>query len=388
LCVSVLEDAYHFALTSSPSPDVPPSIIETSVPFTLASPDSLDDTLQLLRSTFGVLNPESQTIFSYPDAIRTVHRRTIMNIVTKLGLPSLKVEPISFREAYNATLSATNLPTFILFLQCTPGESTSELIEYVSRSDGEFLEIQSGSLSVLHTATEDLAVLAEEVDDGLVKPDLDPVPTRIVILGPPSALAKAVESALTPKYPSIPVHIATPTELSKGTAMFALPSPNAARTRVTATYITVVPISIETADGRAVVIVPTGRKLRPVDESILLTTSVDNQTSVTVRIFLGNHAKAEDNLPSGTVVLEGLSPLAKGEAIIRVTLVIGHKEGATVTVEQVVDQDLGSAPRKVERFPDLIRYLGSDYQRFIVGDGLPSALYLEDSVKPVGELPE
>jgi len=220
-----------------------------------------------------------------------------------------------------------------------------------------------------------------------VKPCVDPAPTRIVILGPQTALVKAVEGALTTAYPSIPIHIASPADLSKGAAKFPLPDPNAPRTRVTATYIIVVPISIETADGGTIVAVPYGRKLRPVDESVLLTTSVDNQTSVTVRILLGNHPRAEDNLLSGTVVLERLSPMPKGEAVIRVTFVISHASGATVTVEQVIGQEFGSAPRKVVQFPDLIRYLGSDYERYRVGEGEVSAVFLEDSVKPVGELP-
>ncbi|KIM42816.1 hypothetical protein M413DRAFT_124270 [Hebeloma cylindrosporum] len=358
LCISVLEDAYHFSLTSSPSTDVSPSTTDTSIPFSLAS-NSLDETLQLLKSTFAYLNPDSQTIFCRPTVIRTVHLRTIMSIVTKLGLPSLNTEPIPFYDAYSATLSVADLPRFILFIECSFGESVVEVIEFIKKSNGDFFTSPNYSFSHQHSATEDISAVAEEVARLLVTDmmDMRVTPTRIVIFGPPLALTKAVQGRLTTTHPSIPVHIVSPNDLSKGAANTPPPDPDACRVRVMATYGLIIPISIETAEGGAVVALPSGLKLRPAKGSILLTTSVDNQTSVTVRILLGNHAKAEDNLLSGTVVLEGLTLKAKGEVVIRVSFVIWHVEGATVTVEQVTEKELGITPRKVVPFPDSIRYL-------------------------------
>ncbi|KIM42829.1 hypothetical protein M413DRAFT_124453 [Hebeloma cylindrosporum] len=235
-----------------------------------------------------------------------------MNIITKLDLPSLRAEPIPFCDAYNANFSVADLPHFILFLECSFEESESEVVEYRPQSDGIFPS-QSGAFSHRHSST-DISAVAEEVVRLLVKPDMDmpATPTRFVILGSPLALTEAVQERLTTTYSSIPVHVASPSDLSKGAAKFPLPDPDARRVRVTATYGLIIPISIETADGGAVVALPSGRKLRPAEGSVLLTTSFDNQISVTVRILLGNHAKAEDNFLGGTVVLEGLTPKAKG----------------------------------------------------------------------------
>lgn len=193
-----------------------------------------------------------------------------MNIITKLDLPSLRAEPIPFCDAYNANFSVADLPHFILFLECSFEESESEVVEYRPQSDGIFPS-QSGAFSHRHSST-DISAVAEEVVRLLVKPDMDmpATPTCFVILGSPLALTEAVQERLTTTYSSIPVHVASPSDLSKGAAKFPLPDPDARRVRVTATYGLIIPISIETADGGAVVALPSGRKLRPAEGSVLL----------------------------------------------------------------------------------------------------------------------
>jgi hypothetical protein len=311
-----------------------------------------------------------------------------MSIIKQLGFPSLKTEPIGYRQAYSAALPATDPPASILFLQCSPEESESELIEFEVDGKSTVREIECDCLSVRHPTGEDLSAAAQKLMLALVNPLVDPAPARIVILGPPSALAEAVRGALSTVYPSIPIHLASFADLSSGAAKFLLPDPDAyPRTRRTAMYIMPLPVSIATADGGAVVAVPDNRKIRPVEESILLTTSVDNQTSATVRIFLGDHARADDNLACGSVVLKGLNPMQRGEALVRVTFVIAYAAGATVTVEQVIDGESGPGPSKIAQFPDLIRYLGTDYERYAVGRGQHPAVFVEDSAGPVGELP-
>jgi len=92
------------------------------------------------------------------------------------------------------------------------------------------------------------------------------------------------------------------------------------------------PVSVATADGNAIVVVPGTRKLRPAEESILFSTSSDNcnQTSASLSIDLGDHLKPDENL-------DNLIPMPKNAAHIRATFVIDHSTRAEVTVEQVVD---------------------------------------------------
>jgi len=388
LCVSVLDDSYQFSLTTN---DTPPESIQACATFASTSPSSLDSTIPSLASKFANLNQTSKTFFCLPSTTSTVHLRCIMNLVPKLGLPQLNKDPIHCRKAYTASLSADDFPISIHFLQCSPESSAADLRD-LEPNGNRILEIEHASRSINHSHTDDTSARAAQVLQELIMPfeDTRLAKRRIVILDTHSDMIDALKTLLETAIPAAPVYVATSADLSAALSHYTPPNPNDyPRTKTMAQYCMPLPISIATADGNAVVAVPGDRKLRPAEETIFLTTSHDNQTSVRLDIYLGDHLDAKDNLLSGSVVLEDLVPMPKGKTVIRAKFVVSHSTGTTVTVEQVLGKKrASSAPKVVAEFPHLIKYLGNDYERYEAAEGDTPAPFFENSETPVGDLPQ
>ena len=380
LCVSVLHDSYRITLSAHNGS--PQEIIEADVPLTA----SIDESISALSSKFANLDPSSRTVICTSSTVSTVQLRRLMNLLPNLGLPE-PITYLTYSQAYLAgSLSAADCPITIHFLECSQASSETALLHLEFHPDiDEILEATDTVRSVVHLPMQDASARADAVIRELVDSLYysEPAKKRIVLLNPDADLVAVLKPALEKAKPDVPVHVASPAELAAGAARYVPPK---SRARVTAQYVIPLPISIATVDGTAVIAMPRGRKLRPAEDSVLLTTSTDNQTSVTLAVYLGDHLKAEDNLLSGTVVLKGLIPKPKGKALIRATIVVSHGTGATVTVEQVLDGD-ASPPKVVATFPDLIKYLGHDLERYETTEGQRSAPFVEDSGEPVGELP-
>ena len=384
LCVSVLNDSYRITLSAAHNGS-PQEIIEVDVPLTA----SIDESISILSSKFANLDPSSQTIICTSSTASTVQLRRLMTLLPNLGVPT-PITYLTYTQAYLAgSLSAADCPITIHFLECSRASSETALLHLEFHPDiDEIVEGTDTIRSVVHLPTQDASARADTVIRELVDSLYysEPANKRIVLLNPDADadLLAVLKPALEKAKPDVPVHVASPAELAAAAARYV---PRKSRDRVTAQYVIPLPISIATADGTAIIAMPRGRKLRPAQDSVLLTTSTDDQTSVTLAVYLGDHLRAEDNLYSGTVVLKGLIPQPKkGKARIRATIVVSHETGATITVEQVLDGD-ASPPKVVATFPDLIKHLGHDYERYETTEGQRSAPFVEGSEEPVGELP-
>ncbi|PVF92263.1 hypothetical protein CPB86DRAFT_802165 [Serendipita vermifera] len=88
---------------------------------------------------------------------------------------------------------------------------------------------------------------------------------------------------------------------------------------------TCVPTGVMLSDGKVAEILPSSAEL-PIRKTVYLTTSQDNQTTVTVQLYQGNELFVE-------VKLEGLIPRPKHQAAIRITLTLDWT--TTVVVEEI-----------------------------------------------------
>jgi len=79
------------------------------------------------------------------------------------------------------------------------------------------------------------------------------------------------------------------------------------------------PIGIELLDGRFSTIVEK-QTLLPFRRTFTVTTTSDNQTAISIRLFQGEHAQARRNEYLGTLTMANLEPRQAGEIEFEVTL--------------------------------------------------------------------
>ncbi len=87
----------------------------------------------------------------------------------------------------------------------------------------------------------------------------------------------------------------------------------------------VVPLSlgVETLNGIMNVIIESG-SIIPLKKTSLFSTSEDNQTSVTIKIYEGDRIMTQDNFLVGIFELQNLKPLPKGVNVIKITFEIDY----------------------------------------------------------------
>ncbi|KAF8961990.1 hypothetical protein BDZ97DRAFT_1826933 [Flammula alnicola] len=221
------------------------------------------------------------------------------------------------------------LTGFIGYFPITYGQayySTLPEAENTSLIDGQLIP------SIVH---ETHIALAEEdgLEDALKKAlsygiSQGPI-TRILLdysrrLG---SLTERAETTISQLFPNAPMVTSNPGIISHAAATFLYimrSHPPLFTNR--AQYVVPIPVSIAMSNGTAVALVPDGYRI-PTDQYITLTTSVENQTSATIQLLLGNHPLAKDNLERETVVLNGLTPLPKEAADITVEQEGGPSKG-------------------------------------------------------------
>ena len=212
---------------------------------------------------------------------------------------------------------------------------------------------------------------------------------RVVLNNPLPQQLPNIRTFLEIHYPGTPITINAPDVISASTATRLYTRLNLPpQPRRLGQYVVPLPVSVASASGSAITLVPPRYRI-PTDERIVLTTSKDNQRSVTVNLLLGNHPLAKDNMVRGAAYLKGLKGLPKGEARIRVSfgvcIIEGWRDAAAVTLEQV---DCEDGVKKTFLFPKFFADLTNDDDRYEVVEQGVKVEYDQHSDKVVGELPE
>jgi hypothetical protein len=291
---------------------------------------------------------------------------------------------ITHGEAYCATLPHNTTTPTILFLDFYPDRLSSECLS----SSFDKGERQTKTIYT-HTSPFAQGILDEAALKTVIVVDPKCPFERVVLNNPLPQQLPTVRTFLETHYPGTPIVINTPDVISASTAARLYTRLNLPpQPRRLGQYIVPLPVSIASASGSAITLVPPGYRI-PTDERVVLTTSKDNQRSVTVHLLLGNQPFAKDNMARGAAFLEGLKELPKGEARIRVSFGVcvleGWRNAAAVTLEQV---DCEDGVKKAFLFPKFFADLTDDDDRYEVVERGVKVEYDQHSDKVVGKLPE
>ncbi|EDR05267.1 uncharacterized protein LACBIDRAFT_329980 [Laccaria bicolor S238N-H82] len=267
---------------------------------------------------------------------------------------------ITHGEAYCATLPHNTPTPTILFLDFYPDRLSSECLSS-SFDNGE------RQTKTIYTLTSPFAQGIP--DEAALKSVMIVDPKypfeRVVLNNPPPRHLPTIRTFLETHYPGTPITSNTPEVISASTATRLYTRLNLPpQPRRLGQYIVPLPVSVTSSSGSAITLVPPRYRI-PTNESIVLTTSKDNQRSVTVHLLLGNHPLAKDNTVRGSAFLDGLKALLKGEARIRVSfgvcIVEGWRDAAAVTIEQV---DCEDGVKKTFLFPKFFADLTDEDDRY------------------------
>ncbi|KIK04856.1 hypothetical protein K443DRAFT_130617 [Laccaria amethystina LaAM-08-1] len=141
----------------------------------------------------------------------------------------------------------------------------------------------------------------------------------IVLNNPPASMTPVLHAILSENYPNIPVLVVSASDISQA----VIARYQYLKSRITWQFDSILrnvrydppPIRIASSTGVAV---PLINCARPSRRGRIFTTSVDDQATATVRMLFGNHPLAKDNVERGVVTLEGLKPMPKDVACIKV----------------------------------------------------------------------
>jgi Hsp70 protein len=380
LCVSVLHNSYVVAFTSVSSTDGSHlQSLTKSIPTSLDTP--ISQSLLPTLSHFAQLRPIKSCTLSFPPSFSRAQINDVVSAASDAGL-NVEESTLDHRQAYCALLPLDTFPPFIIFLEVTHSQSTAQLVECQVKNEERRTRLENYRSRTYNTSTSpvEAATSGAALVDLLMNPDVE----RIVLLDPLPEIAQALQSALSAKHPSIPVHTASLEDLSRGAAASAFtymdhgPWP----VKILAQYVMPLPLSIATADGGVAVVLTHLHRLTAT-QSVLFTTAQDSQSSVTVQILLGSHPKPSDNLTRATVVLDGLAAKPKGTNRIRVSLRVTNGDDSQVEIEELRDGPQ-PGPRKVVQLPDVVKNLPEGYSRYIFPNQPLSDLAQDQFV---GELP-
>ncbi|EDR04980.1 uncharacterized protein LACBIDRAFT_294984 [Laccaria bicolor S238N-H82] len=269
---------------------------------------------------------------------------------------------ITHGEAYCATLPNNTATPTILFLDFYPDRLSSEcLSSSFDKGERQTKTIYTLTSSFAQGISDEAALKTVIIVDPKYPFE------RVVLNNPLPQQLPTVRTFFETHYPGTPITINTPDVISASAAARLYTRLNLPpQPRRLAQYIVPLPVSVTSASGGAITLVPPRYRI-PTNESIVLTTSKDNQRSVTVHLLLGNHPLAKDNLVRGAAFLEGLKALPKGEARIRVSFGVcileGWRDAAAVTLEQV---DCENGVKKTFLFPNFFAGLTDDDDRYEV----------------------
>ncbi|KIJ91890.1 hypothetical protein K443DRAFT_467334 [Laccaria amethystina LaAM-08-1] len=293
----------------------------------------------------------------------------------------------SHAVAYCGTLPPDESILYIMFLDFAPNHIASATLVTLHDDDEDdggrkTLEICGSNVTITeHVSLED-AISSVAVYAG------EPPLHRIVLLNPPLSLTPTLHATLFEIHPNVPIIVASASDISQAL--------------VTDQYLEFCrwssccfyeefpirpPICIASATGVAIPLVDWDGGCTPAG---VFSTSVDNQTTATLRLLLGNHPLAKDNVERGVIALTGLEPRPRGVGCIQVAAksflcVQGFQNMLTVNVEQLM-ADGQRCPRttsKIFNFPHFFLDINDECKRYIF-DGRRGYEYKEVQ----SELPE
>ncbi|KIM29849.1 hypothetical protein M408DRAFT_108230 [Serendipita vermifera MAFF 305830] len=315
------------------------SRVAGGAPFALTTISSAGGERTLSESTTGTLagNTPAAIVSSVSSAIGNgPNKPSAFSLAFPIGLPDEQrkalrdVNTSSFDHLTAIiNLNESNVSNTdsgevnFLFIDLTPGQVAFERSS-AELDEGSWLVIPEEKVMLTQEPKS-----AEGVINQLVAPIVPPS-TRFqqIALFPSEDSAPAgLLQALQSKYPNTLVKWVSLAEISRGAALCIQRRPPGSSTvEFLGAFVAPVPIGITLANGKVVTAVQ--RKVYfPSKKSITLTTSRDNQTSVTVNFVNGT-------TPAGKIVLEGITPKPKGTVRIQVTLDMDYEGKTVVTVEE------------------------------------------------------
>ncbi|KAF4609940.1 hypothetical protein D9613_010266 [Agrocybe pediades] len=161
--------------------------------------------------------------------------------------------------------------------------------------------------------------------------------------------ASDIETTISTEYPDIPITRITTDPVAEAAALTVYAEHvQPPKRRILGPYLMILPVSIASASGSIIPLVPADYRV-PCKQTITVTNSKDNQESATIRFLLGNLLVADDNIEREVVVFNGLKPLPRGQARIKVQFEVSSRDGRRNMAAVTISQEGG--PSKSYIFP-------------------------------------
>lgn len=361
------------------------------------APVSITSLTETVRSMILSTFPQPTTITSYltsvppalpPDRYYSIFKAIKVAYLTKSREYPYPSPPLNHGEAFAAALAkggSKNISLVALDFSC-PGHLYAASLSS-TEANGKRVNTVIDELSVSLVDDSSLRGALETFNvtlDGTYN-----IPEQIMLIKPPNTPKGAesidIDQVISTLYPDVPLSVVTGEVISQAAVSFAHANSLIRRPHIRAQYGVHLPTRVATMSGATVPLSVSTSRI-PLNLFITLTNSIDNQKSVTVRLLLGNHKQAKDNIERAVVVLDGLKPLPKGEARIKVLMKVlaldGWREAVCISIEQE------DGPKKKFLFPRFSAYLPENYtQRYdIPVKQEKKPVFWSDNV--LGRLPE
>jgi hypothetical protein len=316
--------------------------------FSLPSASGLTEVLDSVLSQFpsegmshftSVGLADDDDIWNVGDSLNSIN-----SIARRTGSPNPYNQYIlSHGEAYCGVLPPDSKSILnVMFLDFSPNRIASET--FVSIYDEGYRKTKPIRKRIV-ASIEDASI-----EDAIIRVAVfvcEPPLHCIVLNNPPTSLTPALHTILSENYPNIPVLVVSALDISQAVARYQY-----LKSRITWQFDSILrnvrydppPIRIASSTGVAV---PLINCARPSRRGRIFTTSVDDQATATVRMLFGNHPLAKDNVERGVVTLEGLKPMPKDVACIKVFVDFFDDEFvsmAIVTVMQYANNEKTHLP--------------------------------------------
>ncbi|KIM25476.1 hypothetical protein M408DRAFT_331218 [Serendipita vermifera MAFF 305830] len=306
-------------------------------------------------------------LFSYPMALSEVQRK-------EFKYPSHD-HFMSFLNGYDfsaikAKHGENDLEAALVDL--TPGQLAAKMAPGGIWSGHWTFKWPGGGETVLEDAGD---LSPQEILDRLIKPTLETA-TQVHVIGiyRPDGPSAEITSLLEAQYPNTTIAWVSLADIAHGAAVVMHRQDTSYTQHMGAEYLSL-PVGVALASGETVNAIVKDCMM-PRTETVIFTTSKDNQTTATVRILKGT-------LPCDVVTIEGLTAKPKGAVRIQVVLEVGPSGSTVVTVEE-----LGGTARKVTSIADPSLCTAEDvtaYEAETTTKQLPKSPNAEGVI---GELPE
>lgn len=356
-----------------------------------SSPVNISMLTETVRSLFSLMLPNPEMVDSYvvsvPPAFPSDRYYNIFKALRSQELmhkDQYSDQPLNHGEPYYAMRLPEDTKAVLLVLDFTvPGHlyaaSLTGLENWMITIKYEH-SISFSDMKSLQGTLQKLAVFEEESGDG---------PDEIVLIKPTGKPFDIdVDRLVADLYPKVSVSMTTLNDIAQSAASLAYTNTLFSRRYIPERRFGIIaPISVATASGATALLAPFEHGYYK-DSFITFTNCMDDQKSVTVRLLLGNHRLAKNNLQRDVATLDNLNPLPKGEARIRVWLAVLPGPWGRDIVRIVIEQKDG--PFKMflfsRFFTDFPRLYLRKYETSVKKE--EEVQWTDESEVVVGRLPE